>query len=188
MGCCELDFDINSIELFAIAEPFREQIKSIAIETGIDEKITQSIADELSQRMHNNSIGLAPPITKVPAWLKSIALTALAGKPIIGAGIEIYNRRIINKKNIQHTQAVQIEKTKYFMNGESEIAKVYEMLKYISDAELEKFIADVRRSKFIRKNIDSVIALLKERKLPDSGLELAEVTRIGVVKIRTGES
>ncbi len=89
MGCRELDFDINSIELFAIAEPFREQIKSIAIETGIDEKITQSIADELSQRMHNNSIGLAPPITKVPAWLKSIALTALAGKPIIGAGIEI---------------------------------------------------------------------------------------------------
>lgn len=188
MGCCELNFDINSIELLAIAEPFREHIKCIAIETGIDKEIAQRIADELSQRMHNNSIGLAPPITKVPAWLKSIALTALTGKSIVGAGIEIYNRRMINKKNMQHAQAAQIEKTKYFMNVESEIAKVHEMLKHISDAELEKFIAEVRRSRFIVKNIDSVIALLKERKLPDSGLELAEVTRIGVVKIRTGES
>lgn len=73
------------------------------------------------------------------------------------------------------------------MNRDSEIAKVYNMLNSLSDEALEKFIAEVRQSKFIRKNIDSVIAFLKNRKLPDSGLELAEVINIGIRRIPVGD-
>lgn len=181
------DFDIGKIELLPISEPFREHIRYVATETGISEEITQCIADELSQRLHNHSLGLAPPIIKVPAWLKSLALTALTGTPIIGAGIEISKKRIKDKTIMQNKEAAEIEEKKSSMNRESEIAKVYQLLNSLPDETLEKFIDEVRQSKFIRKNIDSVIALLKERKLPESGLELAEVINIGIRRIQEGE-
>ena len=88
---------------------------------------------------------------------------------------------------MQNKEAAEIEEKKSSMNRDSEIAKVYQLLNSLSDETLEKFIAEVRQSKFIRKNIDSVIALLKERKLPESGLELAEVINIGIRRIQEGE-
>lgn len=172
-------FIVEKIELLPIAYPYREHLEYVVNETGIDLKAAQEIADELSQRLEDISLGIAPPINRVDCWLMAIASAALSGAPIVGRGIEASRKRMNLQAQAAKDASLKEEELIARSKFIDDVSFVANKIRDIPENELDGFITKVREIKHIQKNMQQIVSLLRNRELPNSPLERAAVVEIG---------
>lgn len=181
-GC--VDADLNCIELLPEAECFREHLNFAIKEHRLNCEIAQNLADELSQRLHDQSKSIGVPIGNVGPWLMSLAKKAADNHPIQNRGIELANRRKERQKELQRaSEADAIEEVQMQQRVASR-EMVLQLLSSLNDEKLNRFVDEVCSSVFLAKKRESIANAVFAGKLPEAGLAAATVEKVGLKWIK----
>lgn len=181
--------DLSSIELLPEAECFREHLNFAVKEHGLDCEIAQNLADELSQRLHDQSRSIGVPIGNVGPWLVSLARSAADSQPIRNRGIVLANRRKQHKKELKQASEADAIRDMQMQQQVASREVVLQLLKSLSDKELNQFVDEVCSSAFLSKKRDLIVDAVFEGRFPEAGLAAAEVKKVGLkwIEIKEGK-
>lgn len=172
--------DLSGIELLPEAEFFREHLNFAVKENGLNCATAQNLADELSQRLNDQSRSIGVPIGNVGPWLMSLARAAADNQPIQNRGIELANRRKKHQKEMQRASEADVIEEVQMQQRIASREIVLQFLGALEDEELNKFVDEVCSSVFLAKKKELIANAVFSGRFPEAGLAAAEVEKVGL--------
>ena len=174
------DFVLEKIELTSDAECYRKNIEFVSQAHQLTFNDTQALADELCQRLSDQISGRAAPIGNVNSWLCALAKSAAKGIPLQNRGVVLAKRRRKNQAEVEHSVNAALHEEAQAAQRAALRNEVLALIKSMSEADLEMFIDTVCKAPFMSGRRSSVAKAAHAGLFPDSAIEAAEMTKIGM--------